>query len=166
VSSLRSRRGEVSTSLLAFWRITFPEASRSLSKAGRALVAPFDPTQGELRSANELRANMLLSHDTTNHRREQCLTLSHAGRSPGRGTGQAGRIVDRKRRPQHDPAHRHRTLKAARANRQMRITCASCNRARSVPRYHNRVWSRAAEVPFAFPHAINPLVRRAAIPTP
>ena len=72
-----------------------------------------DPAQGELRSADELRADLLSGHDAADHRRQQRVALSHAGGAGGRGARQAGRAVDRQRRAQHHPAHRDRTVQAA-----------------------------------------------------
>ena len=72
-----------------------------------------DPAKGELRSADELRADLLSGLDAADHRRQQRIALPHA-RGAGRcGARQARRIVDRERRAQHHPAHRDRTVQTA-----------------------------------------------------
>ena len=71
------------------------------------------PAQGELRSDRKFRADLLSGHDAANHRRQQRLALSHAGRAAGRGAPEARRAVDRQRRAQHHATHRHRAAQAA-----------------------------------------------------
>ena len=63
-----------------------------------------DPAEGELRSADQLRADLLPGLDSADRRRQQRVALSHAGRAVGRGPLQARRAVDCQRRAQHHPA--------------------------------------------------------------
>ena len=71
-----------------------------------------DPAKGELRSANELRADLLLGFEPAGRRGQRRIALPYVCGVGRCGTFQARRIVSRDRWAQHDPAHRHRTVQA------------------------------------------------------